>query len=145
MYLTNSTVHLYSNNLLLKRLILELNASLLIIQHKALLTTKLKPFIVSSEYPNHKITMFSRGKGGKGLKKEKATRHRLVLRDNIQGITKPAIRRLARRGGVKRFSGLIYEETRVVLKVRSLSSHQTSIGLSRVIVTFLGLPGECHP
>jgi histone H4 len=25
-----------------------------------------------------------------------------VLRDNIQGITKPAIRRLARRGGVKR-------------------------------------------
>jgi histone H3/H4 len=26
------------------------------------------------------------------------------LRDNIQGITKPAIRRLARRGGVKRIS-----------------------------------------
>ncbi|KAL3074847.1 hypothetical protein niasHS_014292 [Heterodera schachtii] len=40
-----------------------------------------------------------------------------VLRDNIQGITKPAIRRLARRGGVKRISGLIYEETRSVLKV----------------------------
>jgi histone H4 len=37
--------------------------------------------------------------------------------DNIQGITKPAIRRLARRGGVKRISGLIYEETRGVLKV----------------------------
>ena len=34
-----------------------------------------------------------------------------------QGITKPAIRRLARRGGVKRISGLIYEETRGVLKV----------------------------
>ena len=32
-------------------------------------------------------------------------------------ITKPAIRRLARRGGVKRISGLIYEETRGVLKV----------------------------
>ena len=44
-------------------------------------------------------------------------RHRKVLRDNIQGITKPAIRRLARRGGVKRISGLIYEETRGVLKV----------------------------
>ena len=43
-------------------------------------------------------------------------RHRNVLRDNIQGITKPAIRRLARRGGVKRISGLIYEETRGVLK-----------------------------
>uniref|UniRef100_A0A4W6FUE8 Histone H4 n=1 Tax=Lates calcarifer TaxID=8187 RepID=A0A4W6FUE8_LATCA len=33
-----------------------------------------------------------------------AKRHRKVLRDNIQGITKPAIRRLARRGGVKRIS-----------------------------------------
>jgi hypothetical protein len=41
---------------------------------------------------------------------------RKILRDNIQGITKPAIRRLARRGGVKRISGLIYEETRGVLK-----------------------------
>jgi len=28
----------------------------------------------------------------------------------VEGITKPAIRRLARRGGVKRISGLIYEE-----------------------------------
>ena len=46
-----------------------------------------------------------------------AKRHRKVLRDNIQGITKPAIRRLARRGGVKRISGLIYEETRSVLKI----------------------------
>jgi histone H3/H4 len=43
--------------------------------------------------------------------------HRKVLCDNIQGITKPAIRRLATRGGVKRISGLIYEETRGVLKV----------------------------
>ncbi len=34
-----------------------------------------------------------------------------------QGITKPAIRRLARRGGVKRIFGLIYDETRSVLKV----------------------------
>ena len=70
------------------------------------------------------------GKGG-------AKRHRKVLRDNIQvkcfvrntsrliliaqGITKPAIRRLARRGGVKRISGLIYEETRGVLKVKTIS------------------------
>ena len=37
-------------------------------------------------------------------------RHSLCLQ-------KPAIRRLARRGGVKRISGLIYEETRGVLKV----------------------------
>ncbi|KAI5414968.1 hypothetical protein KIW84_040428 [Lathyrus oleraceus] len=60
--------------------------------------------------------MSGRGKGGKGLGKGGAKRHRKVLRDNIQGITKPAIRRLARRGGVKRISGLIYEETRGVLR-----------------------------
>ncbi|XP_038128809.1 uncharacterized protein LOC119775029 isoform X2 [Cyprinodon tularosa] len=52
---------------------------------------------------------------GAGLRGSK--RHRKVLRDNIQGITKPAIRRLARCVGVKRISGLIYEETRGVLKV----------------------------
>jgi 3,4-dihydroxy-2-butanone 4-phosphate synthase len=65
----------------------------------------------------HHFIMSGRGKGGKGLGKGGAKRHRKVLRDNIQGITKPAIRRLARRGGVKRISGLIYEETRGVLKV----------------------------
>ncbi|CAG9318193.1 unnamed protein product [Blepharisma stoltei] len=58
------------------------------------------------------------GKGGKGLGKVGAKkRHRRVIRENIQGITKPAIRRLARRGGVKRLSGLVYDETRNVLKV----------------------------
>jgi len=35
--------------------------------------------------------MSGRGKGGKGLGKGGAKRHRKVLRDNIQGITKPAI------------------------------------------------------
>lgn len=34
------------------------------------------------------------------------------------GITKGSIRRLARRGGVKRISEFIYEETRAVLKSR---------------------------
>ena len=58
--------------------------------------------------------MSARGKGGKG--KGGAKRHRKISKDNIQGITKPAIRRLARRGGVKRISGLMYEETRGVLK-----------------------------
>jgi len=51
------------------------------------------------------------------MSKGAAKRHRTVLRDNIQGISKPAIRRLARRGGVKRISGLVYEETRGVLRV----------------------------
>ena len=63
-----------------------------------------------------RINMSGRGKGGKGLGKGGAKRHRKVMRDNILGITKPAIRRLARRGGVKRISGLIYDETRSVLK-----------------------------
>ncbi|CAH3182154.1 unnamed protein product, partial [Porites lobata] len=63
------------------------------------------------------INTSGRGKGGKGLGKGGAKRHRKILRDNIQGITKPAIRRLVRRGGVKRISGLIYEKTRGVLKV----------------------------
>ena len=44
-------------------------------------------------------------------------RHRMVLRDAVQSITKQDIRRLARRGGVKRISGLVYEETRAILKV----------------------------
>ncbi|KAH0789470.1 histone H4-3 [Histomonas meleagridis] len=60
--------------------------------------------------------MSGRGKGGKGLGKGGAKRHRKVMRENIQGITKPAIRRLARRGGVKRISGDIYEEIRGVLR-----------------------------
>ena len=60
--------------------------------------------------------MSAKGKGGKGLGKGGAKRHRKIVRDNVAGVTKPAIRRLARRGGVKRISGLIYEETRTVLK-----------------------------
>lgn len=60
--------------------------------------------------------MSGRGKGAAGLGKGGAQRHRKVIRDSIQGITKPAIRRLARRGGIKRISGLIYEETRAILK-----------------------------
>ncbi|XP_073363424.1 histone H4 [Aegilops tauschii subsp. strangulata] len=69
--------------------------------------------------PNHTISERSghvwarQGRQGAG----KGRRQAAVLRDNIQGITKPAIRRLARRGGVKRISGLIYEETRGVLKI----------------------------
>ena len=61
--------------------------------------------------------MSGRGKGGKGLGKGGAKLHGKILRDNIQDITKPSIHRLARRAGVKRISGLIYEETRGVLKL----------------------------
>jgi len=71
--------------------------------------------------------MSGRGKGSIGLGKGGAKRHRKILRDNIQGITKPAIRRLARRGGVKRISGHIHEETRGVLKV-FFREHNTRFG-----------------
>jgi len=62
--------------------------------------------------------MSGRGKGGKGFYKGGAIkRHRKVIRDSLKGITEPVIRRLARRGGLRRFSGLIYEETRSLLVV----------------------------
>jgi histone H4 len=65
------------------------------------------------------LTFNPGGKGGKGLGKGGAKRHRKILRDNIQGITKPAIRRLARRGGVKRISASKYSQAR---NSRTLSS-----------------------
>jgi len=48
--------------------------------------------------------------GGKGPSKGDAKKHRKMLRNDIKEIDKPFIRRLARRGGAKRISGLIYEE-----------------------------------
>ena len=38
------------------------------------------------------------------------------MRDNISGITKPSIRKLARRGGVRRISASIYPDVRGVIK-----------------------------
>jgi len=60
----------------------------------------------------------------------KPIKHKKILKDNIQGITKPAIRRLAHKGGVKTMSGLIYEEIRGVLKV-----HLETVISSAVIFT----------
>lgn len=45
-----------------------------------------------------------------------AQKHRRILRDNIQGITRPAITRVCRRAGVKRIGGTVYEEIRGVMK-----------------------------
>jgi histone H4 len=55
--------------------------------------------------------------GGKRVLPHQQKRHRKSLgaRAAVEGITKPAIRRLARRGGVKRLSGGIYDEARGVL------------------------------
>jgi len=54
-----------------------------------------------------------RGKGGgKGLGKN-AARHRQIPKKNVlTALTKPAVRRLCRRGGIKRISGLIYDKIR---------------------------------
>lgn len=60
--------------------------------------------------------MSSRGKKSKSTGVGGAKRHRKVLRDNIQGVTKGALKRLARRAGILRLSGLMYEELRTILK-----------------------------
>lgn len=54
------------------------------------------------------------GFNGKG--KGKCLRHRKVKRPPLEGITKGDLRRLARRGGVKRMGGDCAEEVRGVLK-----------------------------
>jgi len=63
------------------------------------------------------MTTGGKGKGGKvagKTGKRHTTKHR--TKPTSEGITKPAIRRLARRGGVKRISSFIYDDTRQVLK-----------------------------
>ena len=61
--------------------------------------------------------MAGRGKIGKGYGKVGAKRHtKKSLKETILGITKPVIRKLARRGGVKKMSSLIYEEIRNVMR-----------------------------
>ncbi|KAI8942588.1 hypothetical protein NX059_000646 [Plenodomus lindquistii] len=56
--------------------------------------------------------------GGKGLGKAGLKRHVKVQRDTIRGVTKGDIRRLARRGGVKRISATVYDDIRLALKER---------------------------
>lgn len=58
---------------------------------------------------------FGRGKGGKGLGGMRRHANKKLYRDSIRGIGKQAIRRLARRGGVKRISEMSYDETRGAL------------------------------
>jgi histone H4 len=71
---------------------------------------------MSSKSPQAAVGL-GRGKGGKGLAfGGGAKRHRKLSRDNIKGITVPAMKRLARRGGVKRISRSSYEQIRERLK-----------------------------
>merc|ERR1712166_816676 len=62
------------------------------------------------------------GISGKAGAKRHTTK---AIKETILGITKPAIRRLARRGGVKRISSLIYDETRVSLEASLRTSSET--------------------
>lgn len=71
-----------------------------------------------SSFANSSGVIPQRVGGGKGAHyANHFQKRRKVYRDNIMGLTKPSIRRLARRGGVKRISGLIMEETRSVLRM----------------------------
>ena len=59
----------------------------------------------------------NKGKGVSMPGKGAPRRHQAIAtKEVIMGITKPAIRRLARRGGVKRISSLVYDETRAVFR-----------------------------
>ena len=71
---------------------------------------------VPTLFPPSAPTGQGRGKGRAGFGKGGAKRLRKVIRESIQGITKPTIRRLARRGGVKRIAKPVYEEVRIILK-----------------------------
>lgn len=94
---------------------------------EAMLSSPESPTFIDAEVPVQKqesMTALQRIKhkkqtGGKGLGKHfpaKRHVHRRILRGNIEGITNPAIKRLARRGGVKRMSQLVPAEARGVLK-----------------------------
>ncbi|KAF2994513.1 hypothetical protein E8E13_002839 [Curvularia kusanoi] len=72
------------------------------------------------------------GLGGKGAGKK---RHQKIQRDTVQGVTKGDIRRLARRGGVKRISATIYNDVREALKARLTS-------ILREVVAVLELSGR---
>ena len=65
-----------------------------------------KSIAVSTEFQEKQFIVSGRGKTGKrkGLGKGGAKCHRKILHNNIQGITKATIHRLARCGGMKRIS-----------------------------------------
>ena len=58
----------------------------------------------------------AKGKKSGDAKGSSTKRMKKVLRDSLKSVTRGSIRRLARRGGIKRISGLLYEEVRGVLK-----------------------------
>ena len=79
------------------------------------LTAQNKMAVMNSSPAQNQSALFSPAIRGNRHRRT-PLRHRRVLRDNLTGISKASIRRLARRGGVKRLSGAIYPETREILK-----------------------------
>jgi len=67
----------------------------------------------SKQLPPFRSTM---AKGKSGDAKGSSKRLKKVIRDSSKSIARPAVRRLARRAGVKRVSGLLYDEVRGVIK-----------------------------
>jgi histone H4 len=75
-------------------------------------------WLVANEYFIHDLIgeKFSKRRKmsfGAGKKKK----HRKILRDNIQGITKSVIAKLCQRAGIVRISGPVYEEIRGIIRV----------------------------
>ena len=68
--------------------------------------TKTTPVKGKHNKPAKKGNATTSGAKDKTKKKKK---HKKEYKDEDKGITKPAIRRLARRGSVKRLSGVIHE------------------------------------
>ncbi len=69
-------------------------------------------------------------KGSKNQTKKITKTHRVILRDNIQGITRPALKRLCLRAGCARMQGTVYEEIRGVLKVYLEEMMHKIVGLT---------------
>jgi len=72
-------------------------------------------FVFSAMPPRSGAGSGKKGKG-KSTIKGGSKRHKKTFRDQIKGITKPALRRLARRAGVKRISANVYEDSRSILR-----------------------------
>lgn len=68
-------------------------------------------------YPAAGVGKGGKGVGGKGKVGTKRTSMKRHARASIEDITKGAIRRLARQGGVKRLSCFVYDDARNALTV----------------------------
>ena len=58
----------------------------------------------------------AKGKKSGDAKGSSTKRMTKAIKDNVKSVTRGSIRRCARRAGIKRISGLLYEEVRGVLK-----------------------------